>query len=359
MSSLLPGLREAARVADAESARVLARGMSSFHFFFGLMTCLATAYMFGAMPESVWLVYACEALLILGYRLWIDWTTHTRPRTMFYFLDFCWIANFATSAIAFTILFQVVDDAFLGDRFPTLDIASAYPDLGRIVCLVATGPLGWSVVVLSNALVLHDIQLFSGCFIHLWPSITTLAVRWHPEQVMAAYPGHFDSLTGFHDPPSGASLFNLWKLGLLAYAVWWGPFTLWMLVHGRFQSPGRTNADTVYFNLVATNGVVRKLLGVPNKSNGEDAFYNKAASLGAVCKYMALHATLVQGSFFFSALCYKYMELHAAWAFMLVCVALYNASSRYHWNMTQRYSRAMAKAVAKAEAEANAAAKAQ
>ena len=117
--------------------------------------------------------------------------------------------------------------------------------------------------------------------------------------------------------------------------------------------------DTVYFNLVATNGVVRKLLGVPNKSNGEDAFYNKAASLGAVCKYMALHATLVQGSFFFSALCYKYMELHAAWAFMLVCVALYNASSRYHWNMTQRYSRAMAKAVAKAEAEANAAAKAQ
>ena len=97
--------------------------------------------------------------------------------------------------------------------------------------------------------------------------------------------------------------------------------------------------------------MVRKFLGIPEKSAG-DAFFAKAASTSAALKYMVLHATLVQLAFLFSALCYKYMQLHAVWALVLVCVALYNASSRYHWNMTQRYSRAVAKALARAEAAA-------
>ena len=351
-ASSLPGLREALRVVNSEADRLRARGLSSAHFFFGLITCVATAFLYGHMPESVWLVYACEALVILGYRLFVDYTRHNNPRTMYYFFDFCWVVNFTCAGLAFVILFQVVDDAFFGDMFPMLDIASKYPDLGRIVCLVATGPLGWSVVVLNNALVLHDIQLYSGCFIHLWPTITTLSVRRYPDRVMATYPGHFDSLTGFHDPPSGASLLHLWKLGAMAYFTWWLPFTLWMLVHGRFQSPTMTNADTVYFNLVDKNNLVRKMLGIPKKQSagvGTKDWHAKVASISPVIKYMILHAVLTLLSFLWSAMCYKWMNMHIAFAFGLIASALYNTSSWYHWNLTKRYSRAVQKAIERAE----------
>ena len=349
---LLPGLREALRVVDAEADRLRTRGLSSIHFFFGLITCVATAFLYGHMPESVWLVYACEALVILGYRLFVDYTTHNEPRTMYYFFDFCWVVNFACAGLAFVILFQVLDDAFFGDLLPTLDIASQYPDLGRIVCLVATGPLGWSVIVLKNALVLHDIQLYSGCFIHLWPAITTLSVRRYPDVVMATYPGHFDSLTGFHDPPAGASVLHLWKLGAVAYFAWWLPFTLWMLVHGRFQSPKITNADTVYFNLVNTNGAVRKVLGIPKRpldGQGSKDWHTKVAAISPVMKYMVLHAVLTMLSFLWSSLCYKWLNMHIGFALLLISTALFNTSSWYHWNLTRRYSRAVQKAIKRVE----------
>ena len=62
-----------------------------------------------------------------------------------------------------------------------------------------------------------------------------------------------------------------------------------------------------------------------------------------------VNLVLSQVGFLWSALCYKYMGLHAAFAILLVCVALYNASARYHWEMTKRYSRAVRKALDKIE----------
>lgn len=340
----LPGLQKALKLVDEEADRVHARGLSTFTFFFGMATCVVTAFLIGRFPASVWIVYAAEALAILGYRLYVD-SKKTNPHTMLYFLDLCWVTNFIIALLAFVILFDVLDEVLLGDVFPHLSLAKRYPDVGRIICLFATGPLGCSVILLNNALVLHDIELFSGCFIHLWPSFTTLAVRAHPALVMASYPGHFDSFTGFNDTAHGAGILELVKLGAMAYFVWWVPFTIWMLVDGRHQSPKKTGWDTVYFGLVMSNGAVRSTLGI--RWGDEDAIFASASQVGPVLKYMVIHATLVMVSLVWSALCYKYMNLHYAFCILLVCVAMYNASKRYEWMLTDRYSRAIRKHIEK------------
>jgi len=239
---------------------------------------------------------------------------------------------------AFVILFNVLDEVLLGNVFRVLNLANRCPELGRILCLFATGPLGWSVIILNNALVLHDIELFSGCFIHLWPSFTTLAVRAHPALVMAAYPGHFDS---FFDPAHGIGILELVKLGAMAYFVWWVPFTTWMLVHGRHHSPKKTGWDTVYFGLVMSNGAVRSTLGIGK--GDELAIFASASQVAPVLKYMVIHAALSTLSLVWSACCYRYMNLHYAFCILLVCVAMYNASKRYEWMLTDRYSRAIRK----------------
>ena len=163
-------LMSALTVVDNEANRVLNRGLQARTFFFGIFNLILSAYLIGAYPESFWMVYAAQAILILGYRVYVD-SHNTNPMTLYYFLDFCWAANFFMAAIAAFLLLQVVDEMFLGalDAIPNFDVAANYPNFGKIFLLFATGPLGLSVIVLNNALVLHDIELYSGCFIHLWP----------------------------------------------------------------------------------------------------------------------------------------------------------------------------------------------
>lgn len=336
-----PGLRAALAIVEAEAARVRADGLSRFTFFLGLATCVATAFLIGKYPASVWIVYAAQALIILGWRFSVE-LRKTNPRTMLFFLDFCWMANIIIAFLAFVCLFEVLDKVLLGDIVPHVNLADRYPDIGRIICLIATGPLGASIIPLKNALVLHDIEQFSGCFIHLWPVFTTLSVRWNPALVMEKYPGLFDSLTGFHDSPAGESdLLELIKLGVVTYLAWWIPFTLWMLVHGRHQSNLKTGWTTVYLNLVMREATVRKVVGV--RGGDEDAIVSSASGIAPTLKYMAVHGAASTTSLVFSALCYKYMRLHLIYCIVLVCVSLYNASKRYEWMLTERYGQAIRK----------------
>ena len=335
----LAGLQEALTVVKAEASRVHGRGLSAATFFFGLANIVVSAWAMGARPESFWMVYGAQAFLILGYRLVVD-ARKTKPRTLLYFLDFCWIAHFTLASLVFAVFVEVMLD------LPSqLALASKYPNLGRLVCLVATGPLGWSVIALANALVLHDIEHYSSCFIHLWPALTTLSVRWNPAKVMERYPGHFDGLTGFHDPDAGADTLSLMKLGLGAYLCWWVPFTLWMVLHGRHQSPQRTGWATVYLNLVQTNSAVRGVLGI--RAEDDASVLDAAAGLGPVLKYMGLHGVLCTAALWFSSLCYQHMWLHATFCSVIAAVALFNAANRYHWMLTQRYSHALQKHIRK------------
>ena len=71
--STLPGgpptILQAIQVIEDEAKRRRAGGLSTLSFFVGITNLLASAYLLGAKPEAFWLVYACQAFMILGYRL--------------------------------------------------------------------------------------------------------------------------------------------------------------------------------------------------------------------------------------------------------------------------------------------------
>jgi len=103
-----PSILEALTVVEAEARSLKARGLSTFSFFLGVSNLLLSAYFLGAAPESFWLVYACQACLLLGYKIK---RTHAKGKTdvstMLFFLDFCWVSNFIFAAICVVLLLEV------------------------------------------------------------------------------------------------------------------------------------------------------------------------------------------------------------------------------------------------------------
>jgi hypothetical protein len=332
-------LLSALNVIDKESEKVLRKGLATRTFFLGLINLLVSAYLCGAFPESFWIVYATQGILILGYRFYVDITKEKGPSEIFHWFDFCWVANILLSSIAGITLLQVVDEQYQIGIIPNSHIADKFPQIGRVFCLFATGPLGWSIIALGNALVLHDIEHYSGCFIHMWPCLTTLSIRWNPSRVISRYPGFFDSLSGFQEHESPPDFLSLLKLGMSCYYLWWFPFTLWMLFSGRFHSPKETGKTTVYLDLVIKDPNCQAVVGVRGKT--VEALETEAKQISAVLRYMFMHSFLVLLSMCFSSLCYQYQTLHLCFCVALILVAVINASKRYKWMLTQRYVRAM------------------
>ena len=67
----------------------------------------------------------------------------------------------------------------LGHMEPMFDDV-ARNRVGFAFFVVVNGPLAASVVMNSNALVLHDVAKTSGVFIHLNPALVSYALRWRP-----------------------------------------------------------------------------------------------------------------------------------------------------------------------------------
>jgi len=53
------------------------------------------------------------------------------------------------------------------------------------------GPLSWSVLMLGNALIFHDIENTASCFIHFSPSVLSWTMRWYPHRYNEQWPGVF------------------------------------------------------------------------------------------------------------------------------------------------------------------------
>ena len=92
--------------------------MSRFTFFLGLANLILSAFLLGACTESFWLVYALQALFIIGLRMRQSWSisknTPTQPGMMLYYLDLCWVANFMLAFSFMAVLVEVLEERFLG-----------------------------------------------------------------------------------------------------------------------------------------------------------------------------------------------------------------------------------------------------
>ena len=140
----LGGLKEALVLVQNEASKLADTGLSAFSFFYGFSVCLLTAYLIGAFPESVWLVYGLQGILILGNRLLVD-IPRTNPTNWKCFLDFCWIANIVFALLAFYMFLQVIDRKYF-------EIFHAIPSK---LCMVSTIRSKTNNQVALNEKILH------------------------------------------------------------------------------------------------------------------------------------------------------------------------------------------------------------
>ena len=163
-----------------------------------------------------------------------------------------------------------------------------------------------------------------------------------PADVDAAARVGFDSTTGGSDLPTNSATVGtspvdagaLMALASATYFAWWVPFTLWMLVHGRFQSPERTGRDTIYLRLMLTDAVAGANCGVRTPPRGTKLgatpaeALDDAASVAATMKYMVFHALACHLSFVSSALCMTYIYVHVFFALAGLVFSLFAAPPR-------------------------------
>lgn len=262
---------------------------------------------------------------------------------MSYFIDLCWVVNYFFALLAFNAAIEVADSYF-GDYIPTMPLfgrlATAYPVVGRIFCLAACGPLAGSVYTLGCKLIFHDIVNYTNTFIHLWPMLTTLAVRWNKEAVRTTF--HMSpSVQAVIQFGSDVTFFQLILEAVAAYMMWFLPYTVWLCVQGRFLSPKNTGHDTIYLYTFRTLPPMRKICGV---SSPKDPQYDSdVKKLSVVLKYMGMHAAMNSVGFVISAVCYLHIYLHAAYCIICVLYAVYAGSKWYDYKLTKLYGEKMKK----------------
>ena len=95
---------------------------------------------------------------------------------------------------------------------------------------LANGPFAAVVVVLQNALILHDLENIASCFIHLTPPLVTWSMRWYVDDIRE----NWGNIFGIPSLDDSIAFSDVYVPAATFYIMWWVPYTLWMLAKGRF-----------------------------------------------------------------------------------------------------------------------------
>jgi hypothetical protein len=150
----------------------------------GVVNLMATEYVLLMSPDHFWIWYSLimPTLLLLRY-------PYYRKRKMHYFLwDFCY---FTQASLLLFLLFAPGDCTWF-----------------KVNWTYAMGPLAWAVPAWRNSLVFHDMQKITSVYIHIFPALTCITIRW-----LASNP-RIDL--------DGCGSIGLWDatVGFLGYVAW-------------------------------------------------------------------------------------------------------------------------------------------
>ncbi|TBU32011.1 hypothetical protein BD311DRAFT_655358 [Dichomitus squalens] len=136
------------------SAKVI-RTREKVTFFFGVMTLLLTALLFGLAPEWLHVAYSVQAAYYLPLRVYMY-----KKRAWHYFLfDLCYYIN----VLNLVFIWGMPDS-------PALFVAC--------YCL-SLGSLASAVITWRNSLVFHDWDKVTSLFIHIYPPLVFSVIRRH------------------------------------------------------------------------------------------------------------------------------------------------------------------------------------
>ncbi|GMH89176.1 hypothetical protein TrVE_jg3133 [Triparma verrucosa] len=269
-------------------------------FCAGMVSLMAKAFFLGFRPH--WLVlYTTIQWPLLFYIVYQDFAA---KKKLFYFVELCWVFNFLGWGIVFLEIATAVGgiDPLFSD--------SVRNRLGYAFFVVVNGPLAFSVIMNSNALVLHDISKTSGVFIHFNPALVSYALRWRPVWTGSQSWSPFDNNGSFFASMTPAA--HEYKgVGdaFLVYLLWLVPYALWLLV------------------------TCEILLSVPNRSSFKDLHKKLPGNtLSSKCwAYVIGHMTCSGTTFLCSQYFYSSFMLHTAWITGLLLYSAWLGSKYYSY----------------------------
>lgn len=348
----MDGISRAIFTVKEKSNEIQKQGMSPVSFTFGLLNVVISTFILGNCPQHFWFYQSliCGPLLV-----WV-WNHKRKKKEALYMLDLCWVISALLCLYSVVCLLQLCR-ALLGSSEITLRYVTASPMISTALFAMACGPLGWGVVFVGNALVLHDPSMTASLIIHMVPPLLMWALRWHHTAVQSAYPGLF----GMESGDEYITYSAVWQDGLLPgedgectreeyfdpyafrhflfpssalYFCWWIPYCIWLVFFGIKHSPKVTGQQTVWSLTLANSPSICKMLtGV---SRTEDTVRPFAAFL-----YMAWHAVACHLSFVFAYLCFKSFTLHSLFCISMFVYAVHAGSVRYFKMTTKWYCKAV------------------
>jgi len=188
--------RMASLSAAWQSSKVV-RTREKISFFFGVMSLVFSALLFGLAPQYVHISYTLQSLCLLPYRFY----KYKKLQWHYFLFDLCYYVNI----LNFVFL-------WIFPQSPALFVAC--------YCL-SHGSVASAIITWRNSLVFHDSDKVTSLFIHIYPPFTFTVIRHF-------YPGAEERFPALKQLPH----LHPWRALLLSsaiYLVW--QFLYWKLVY--------------------------------------------------------------------------------------------------------------------------------
>ncbi|EJD01279.1 uncharacterized protein FOMMEDRAFT_110967 [Fomitiporia mediterranea MF3/22] len=211
-----------------QSSKVI-RTREKISFFFGVMSLLLTALLFGMAPQWLHISYTIQALYLLPLRAY-----NYKKRAWHYFLfDLCYYA---------TIL-----------NFMYIWIAPGSATLWIACYCMSHGSLASAVITWRNSLVFHDSDKVTSLFVHMYAPLVFTVIRHHYPNVETRFP----AVTKVpHLNPAKA-----FGLSALIYIIWQILYWKFVLVDRRKKIESGERTTSFSWMLNDKRGVIGRMLG--------------------------------------------------------------------------------------------------
>ncbi|PBK72953.1 hypothetical protein ARMSODRAFT_953389 [Armillaria solidipes] len=232
-----------------QSAKVV-RTREKVSFFFGVMSLLFSALMFGLAPQWVHIAYTIQGCYLLPLRAY----TYKKRAWHYFLFDFCYYAT----------LLNLVFIWF----FPSS------PALFVACYCISQGTLGSAVITWRNSLVFHDQDKVTSLFIHIYAPFTFTVIRHYYPNAEERFPALAELP---HLEPMKAILFS----GGI-YVIWQLLYWKFVLVDRRAKIESGQRTTSFSFLLNEKRGVIgRALSSIPQG-------YREAVFMGGQLVYTVL-----------------------------------------------------------------------
>jgi len=308
------GIRRAIEEVQATSLKMGKEGLSQIAFFIGVVNIAVTGFVIGRFPEYLWVLYLVKVFTYIP--AWFVEVTR-RYNGSLWVLDFCWVSNISLGS-------YMLLNLIYADRIPA--------EVQRWAWLwfysTALGPLSWAALALQNGLIFHSIERTASLFIHFTPSVVAWTLRWSPELMSKAWPGHFTEET-----LAQASVKDIYVAGVTMYFVWLVLHGAWLLTVG-VDAP-KKGYSTIFEGLYEKNKLGEKF----SKTFGVKSLRGHAAI------YLAMHAFCCSLTFTWAMLCYRFWMVHTAWCVLLFISTVWMGAGYYMYIFTNVYTKALKKLI--------------